>query len=194
MAILQKLRHKLPSEVRPYKGIAEKLAADPRFKKLMTMKYVVNRKYDIPYLSGYSEDGKTIYLDRKFKPIMKDGTDVTQFLVVRERAEKTALSMLKLRYADAHKIAAYLEYKAVTSAGIDWKAYSDFLYPYIRKTDRMSIRKIPKNLDLRPYTAEHDVKHLIAMKKIAKGPEVEPEQNKQVTEEIQPIQSTETFE
>ena len=194
MAILQKRRHKQPTELKPYKSIAEKLSADPRFKKLLTLRYVINRKHDIPYLAGYSENGKTIYLDRKFKPLMADGTDVTPFLIIHERAEKAALTLLKLRYQDANKIATYLEHKAVILAGIDWKKYSDFLYPYINKTDRLKIRNVPKDLDLRPYTDEHDVKHLAAMKKRSKGIDAPIEENKNVKAPIEPIGSTDVID
>lgn len=195
MAILSKRRHRQASETIPYRTIAEKLAADPRFKKLLSQKYRVDRTYDIPYLAGYSEDGKTIYLDCRFKPVMPDGTDITKFIVMHERAEKAALMTLKLKYQDAHKIATYLEHKAVEAAGISWKAYSDFLYPYIRKTDRLTVRRVPKDLDLQPYRDEHDVKHILAMKKLMKGPAAsEVHENKNIVEPIDPIQSTDAVD
>lgn len=195
MAILSKRRHKQASETIPYRNIAERLAADPRFKKLLLQKYRVDRTYDIPYLAGYSENGKTIYLDRRFKPVMPDGTDITKFIVMRERAEKAALMTLKLKYQDAHKIATYLEHKAVEAAGISWKTYSDFLYPYIRKTDRLTTRRVPKDLDLQAYRDEHDVKHISAMKKLTKGPEAsEVHENKNIVEPIDPIQSTDAID
>jgi hypothetical protein len=196
VAILSKRRHKQVSETIPYRAIAEKLAADLRFKKLLSLRYKVDRTYDIPYLAGYSEDGKTIYLDRRFKSVMPDGTDITKFIVMHERAEKAALMTLKLKYQDAHRIATYLEHKAVEAAGISWKAYSDFLYPYIRKTDRLTVRRVPKDLDLQPYRDEHDVKHIAAMKKVMKGP-VAPEQkvheNKNIIDPIEPIGSTDKY-
>ena len=194
MAILQKRRHKQVAETIPYKNIAEKLAADPRFKKLLSLKYKVNNKYDIPYLAGYSEDAKTIYLDRRFNSVMPNGVDISKFIVIHERAEKAALTILKLKYQDAHKIATYMEHKAVEAAGIDWKAYSDFLYPYIRKTDRMIVRKVPKDLDLRPYKDEHDVRHLAAMKKLSRGTDAPLEENKNVKEPIEPIGTTDVID
>jgi hypothetical protein len=127
---------------------------------------------------------------------MPDGTDISKFIVIRERAEKAALATLKLRYHDANKIATYLEHKAVQAAGISWKTYSDLLYPYIRKTDKLTVRRVPKDLDLQPYRDEHDVKHIAAMKKLMKGP-AEPEQkvheNKNITEPIEPIRSTDKY-
>ena len=194
MAILSKRRHKQAAETIPYRNIAEKLAADLRFKKLLSQKYRVDRTYDIPYLAGYSEDGKTIYLDRRFNSVMPDGTDVSKFIVMHERAEKAALSTLRLKYQDAHRIATYLEHKAVEAAGISWKAYSDFLYPYIRKTDKLTVRRVPKDLDLQPYRDEHDVKHIAAMKKAMRGPPAsEVHENKNITESIEAIQSTDKY-
>jgi hypothetical protein len=125
---------------------------------------------------------------------MPDGTDISKFIVLHERMEKAALMTLKLKYQDAHRIATYLEHKAVVAAGINWKTYSDFLYPYIRKTDRMTVRKVPKDLDLQPYRDEHDVKHIAAMKKVMKGPATsEVHENKNIIPAIDPIGSTDKY-
>jgi len=170
VAILTKRRHNRPKEVRPYSALAERVAADPRFKRFMAQRVQIDRTHDIPYLAGYSEDGKIVYFDRHFKPFMSKDVDTTPFLLVHEKAEKACITLFKLKYQHAHEIATYLEYKAVIKAGIDWNEYSNYLEPFIRKTERERIRRVPKNLDLKPYRDEHDVKHLRAMKKAAKTP------------------------
>jgi hypothetical protein len=153
----------------------------------------INRSYDIPYLAGYSEDGKTVYFDRRFKPIMpKSKVDTIKFLLFHEKAEKAIINLFKFRYHDAHEIATYLEHKEVEASGLDWKVYSTFLEPYIHKTDREVIRKIPYDLDTKPYRDEHDVKHIRAMKKLAQGRRLQPstDVNKNVIDSIKPIGTT----
>ena len=168
MSILNKRRHNRPKQVQYISAQAERVAADPRFKKLMAQRVRIERTHDIPYLAGYSEDGRTVFFDRHYRPFMTKDVDTTPFLLVHEKAEKACLTLFKMKYQHAHDIATYLEYKAVKKAGIDWKEYSDYLQPFIRATDRERVRRVPKNLDLQPYRDEHDVKHLRAMKKAAK--------------------------
>lgn len=181
MAILTKRRHNRPKEIQPIKEIAEKISRHPAFRKLMSRRVKISRTYDIPYLAGYSEDGLTIYFDRNFKPLMSKDVDTTDFLLVHEKAEKACLILFKMRYQQAHDVATYLEHKAVVEAGISWKEYSDYLEPYIRKTDRQRVRRVPKDLDLQPYRDEHDVRHLRAMKKVSRSSTVGSEEEKPKT-------------
>src|SRR6516165_7240998 len=51
-----------------------------------------DRDHDIPYLAGYSRDGKTIYIDRHMPPSFRyrgRDIDTDRFLILHEEVEKT---------------------------------------------------------------------------------------------------------
>ena len=81
----------------------------------------LDRKHDIPYLAGYSLDGKTIYIDRHMPQIFKfrgRKIDTDRFLILHEEVEKTLIDQLGLHYLHAHQIATRAEEAAVRAAGI----------------------------------------------------------------------------
>src|SRR4030088_467845 len=90
----------------------------------------VNHEYDIPYIAGYSVDGKTIFIDRHlprtFRWLLKT-VRVEQFLLTHEIVEKALLDELRLHYLHAHQIAMRAERDAVGAAGVSWRAYQCFL-------------------------------------------------------------------
>jgi len=53
----------------------------------------INTDYEIPYLAGYSFDGRTIYIDKRLPQLLKlnDGRiiDVYKYLVIHEKTEKS---------------------------------------------------------------------------------------------------------
>src|SRR5262252_3716341 len=76
----------------------------------------LDRKHDIPYLAGYSKDGKTIYIDRHMPRTMNhEGReiDTDRFLILHEEVEKTLIDQLNLQYLQAHQIATRAEEAAV---------------------------------------------------------------------------------
>jgi hypothetical protein len=154
---------------RPHKIIkvsskqARKLTSDPKFRARMAKVNAIPiiTKYDVPYLGGYSSDGKRVYLDRHLKTKM-DGHDISRFIRVHEVAEKALLDLFNLDYQQAHHIALHVEWEAVRSAGINWRKYSKFLDPYIKKVSG-DLQKVPPDLDLTPYKDERDKKVLSAL-------------------------------
>jgi hypothetical protein len=125
----------------------------------------------------------------------KGKVDTIKFLLVHEKAEKAIASIFKFKYHESHEIATYLEHRAVTAAGIDWKVYSSFLEPYIHRTDRERIRRVPHNLDTEPYTDEHDVKHIKAMKLVDKNRKSpQPDENKNVIQSTKEIGNTDKID
>ena len=75
-----------------------------------------DRKHDIPYLAGYSQDGKTIYIDRHMPASFKyrgRTIDTDRFLILHEEVEKTLIDQLGLHYLHAHQIATRAEQAAV---------------------------------------------------------------------------------
>jgi hypothetical protein len=67
----------------------------------------LDRKHDIPYLAGYSKDGKTIYIDRHMPSSFRyAGRDINtdRYLILHEEVEKTLIDQLNLHYLHAHQI------------------------------------------------------------------------------------------
>ncbi|MEA2953371.1 MAG: hypothetical protein QOJ96_2891 [Alphaproteobacteria bacterium] len=118
-----------------------------------------DRKHDIPYLAGYSNDGKTIYIDRHMpKSFRFRGrvVDTDRFLILHEEVEKTLIDQLDLHYLHAHQIATRAEEAAVRAAGIEWRAYDHFMQKYVKRIGDEWLQKVPADLDLKPYRDEHD--------------------------------------
>jgi hypothetical protein len=140
---------------------AKKLVSDPKFKARMASinSIPIIKKYDIPYLAGYSVDGKTVYIDRHLKTEWK-GEDLSKFLRLHEITEKTLLDIDGLTYQEAHHIATHYERMAVEKAGLNWNEYTKYLDPFIKKVHHEHLYVVPKNLALTPYKDEHEKKLL----------------------------------
>jgi len=126
----------------------------------------LDRSHDIPYLAGYSQDGKTIYIDRHMPKYFKhEGReiDTDRYLILHEEVEKTLIDQLGLHYLHAHQIATRAEQAAVRAAGIKWKDYDRFMQKYVKKIGDERLTKCPADLDTKPYRDEHDMS--IAMQK-----------------------------
>src|ERR1700691_5052195 len=118
-----------------------------------------DRKHDIPYLAGYSEDGKTIYIDRHMPQFFKfrgRKIDTDRSLILHEEVEKTLIDQLGLHYLHAHQIATRAEEAAVRAAGITWRDYDRFMQKYVKQIGDERLTKVPKDLDLKPYRDEQD--------------------------------------
>jgi hypothetical protein len=119
----------------------------------------LDRKHDIPYLAGYSNDGKTIYIDRHMPPSFKyQGREINtdRYLILHEEVEKTLIDQLNLHYLHAHQIASRAEQAAVRAAGINWRDYDRFMQDNVKLIGDERLTKVPADLDLKPYRDEHD--------------------------------------
>ena len=119
----------------------------------------LDRRHDIPYLAGYSLDGKTIYIDRHLPSSFVIGGRTIQtdrYLVLHEAVEKTLLDQLGLHYQHAHQIALRAEEAAVRADGIAWRGYDRAMQKYIKRIGDERLERVPKNLDRKPYRDEHD--------------------------------------
>ena len=118
-----------------------------------------DRKHDIPYLAGYSEDGKTIYIDRHMPRSFKfrgRTIDTDRFLILHEEVEKTLIDQLGLHYLHAHQIATRAEQAAVRAVGVTWRDYDRFMQKYVKRIGDGCLTKVPDDLDTKPYRDEHD--------------------------------------
>ncbi len=118
-----------------------------------------DRKHDIPYLAGYSEDGKTIYIDRHMPRSFKfrgRTIETDRFLILHEEVEKTLIDQLGLHYLHAHQIATRAEQAAVRAVGVTWRDYDRFMQKYVKRIGDERLTKVPDDLDTKPYRDEHD--------------------------------------
>ncbi len=119
----------------------------------------LDRKHDIPYLAGYSQNGDVIYIDRHLpRSFMIGGKSIAtdRYLVLHEAVEKTLLDQLGLHYQHAHQIALRAEEAAVRADGVGWRGYDRAMQRYIKRIGDERLQRLPADLDQQPYRDEHD--------------------------------------
>ena len=129
----------------------------------------VDRTWDVPYLAGYSRNGKTIYIDRHLPASFRTrGREVPidQFLILHEAIEKSLIDELGLVYQHAHQIALRAEEQAVRAEGVSWREYDRFMQGFIKEAGDERLDRIPPDLDIKPYRDEHDFAVLTEMQKV----------------------------
>lgn len=131
--------------------------------------HTLNQECDLPYLAGYSEDGKTIYIDRHLPDTLtceidghKHVFDPRPHLVDHEKFEKSVMDGLGWHYKHAHEAANGYERRGVLKAGLFWGPYNKVYTPYIKADEHEKLKKLPKDLDMRPYTQPPVDKKLVA--------------------------------
>jgi len=151
----------------------------------------IDRRHDIPYLAGYSLDGKTIYIDRHMpRSFNYHGQEIEtdRFLILHEEVEKTLIDQLGLHYMHAHQIALRAEQAAVRAAGVRWRDYDKFMQQFIKELGDERLTNVPVDLDLKPYRDEHDVdllQRMVAADKRGGLPEgVDKKKIRQALEEV----------
>jgi hypothetical protein len=82
--------------------------------------------------------------------------DTDRFLILHEEVEKTLIDQLDLHYLHAHQIATRAEEAAVRAHGLRWRDYDRFMQKYVKRIGDERLRKVPADLDLKPYRDEHD--------------------------------------
>lgn len=135
----------------------DRLLKHPRVKKFMARETKLDRKHRIPFLAGYSVDGKTIYIDSstpKSFDYRGRKVDTDKFLILHEELEKALLDGLGWEYLGAHRIAIVAERRCVRSAGIKWAAYDRFMQGEIARIRALPVENVPLDLDLEPYKTE----------------------------------------
>lgn len=138
-----------------------------RIRARLDEKYSVDRTYDIPYLSGCSNNGKVIYLDRHLPTVLKFGPKVSAlapYLILHERMEKALIDLMDMEYEEAHKIASYVERKELEENRIDPYHFELALDPYIKADKLNKIERTPWNLNLKPYYDSRDIRLIARIK------------------------------
>ena len=119
----------------------------------------ISTEYEIPYLAGYSNDGKTIYIDKRLPKWFKLKDDrainVHKYLIVHERTEKLLEDTKEYKYPYAHEKATASERRAVEADGIEWDEYQNYMLKMVKKLKTFS-GPLPKDLDTKPEKDTHD--------------------------------------
>ena len=138
--------------------LCTRLLKDPEVRRLLYRYQGVDDSYDLPYLAGYSTDGKTIYIDRHLPEELEyhyDGKTrpfrPRSFLIDHESFEKAVIDALGWKYGHAHQGATEYERRHVMQAGLLWSPYQDAYKPYIKADEHEKLKRVPKDLDLTPY-------------------------------------------
>lgn len=134
----------------------------------------IDDSFDLPYLGGYSQDGKTIYIDRHLPQELKIGRRLIRprdFIRLHEEMEKYLIDMLEWPYAKAHPMGNAAERRAVLSEGIFWDSYRLALDPFIKADAHEKLEKVPADLDMTPYLAPPVDRKLISRMRRAMGEE-----------------------
>ncbi len=154
----------------------DRLLKNPEVTKLLWRVQDVCHDYDLPYLGGYSENGETIYIDRHLPEeltIEEDGHkrsfDPSRFITMHERFEKAVMDACGWTYGHSHQAANGYERRGVIAAGMSWVPYNNTLKPFIKADEHEALKKVPANLDMKPYYAPPVNKGLIARMEKAMG-------------------------
>lgn len=116
----------------------------------------VDYSYDIPYTSGYSKDGKTIYVDRKLPQFLQSEygykIDLFKYLLHHEVTEKTMMEAFGYDYLKAHRLALAVEFDLLQQDGILIDEYwggSQKYYDFNELVE--NVTRVPLDLDIKPY-------------------------------------------
>lgn len=120
-----------------------------------------SREFDVPYVAGYSKDGKRFYIDRNLpKGFDYEGRFflVDTPLMMHEVVEKSLLEAeAGIEYQLAHQVALRAEKACVDAARVPWAYYNNWFMKLIKSIGgRASYPDCPPDLDLQPYTDERD--------------------------------------
>lgn len=113
----------------------------------------VNRDYDIPFVAGYSQDGKTVYIDRHLPALLEhDGQtwNLDDYLVLHEVAEKLLIDTFGMTYLEAHAVACLIDRSRAILDG-SYDAYLTTLSTAWKGDKIERITRVPADLDLTPY-------------------------------------------
>lgn len=137
-----------------------------------------NNDYDIPYIAGYSKDGKTIYFDRHLPEMItlyldgqKREINPREYLRLHESLEKAIIDSLGWSYYPAHAAATAYERRGIfTRVGPQWWVpYQHAMDGYAKADEHEKIKSVPKNLDMTPYLTPPVSKRMLdAMNKAKK--------------------------
>lgn len=127
--------------------------------RLKTVK--IDRTHHVPYMGGQSKDRNVVYIDSRVPEVVRfkgHTYNVIEYLAFHEVVEKTIEDLLGTTYNTAHREAEWAQIKAMKDAGLDPVPYNEWesaFYPWTLK--HFDPRKVPADLDLKPYIEDKKV-------------------------------------
>jgi hypothetical protein len=104
---LMPLRRKIQKKLRTPEWQVSSFMMDRALEAVVRQISKLDRNHDIPYLAGYSKNGKTIYIDRHMPKsflFRRRRIKTDRYLILHEAVEKTLMDHLGLRYLHAHQM------------------------------------------------------------------------------------------
>ena len=115
----------------------------------------INREFDVPYLAGSSNDGRTVYIDKRVphELVVKGKSfDPAPALAAHELAEHSAMMKGKSYVAAHREDGLPAERKVVEASGVDWLAYQEQMHKLAENvTEPEKAKNPPPDLYLKPY-------------------------------------------
>lgn len=109
---------------------------------------------DVPYGGGTSQDGKTVYIDRRiprFHDVDGKKIDLHEMIAEHEIAEKERMDRGE-SYSKAHNEATKIEDADVDHQGISHEDYENLLKPYLDEAKKAAAKEnIPADIEPKPY-------------------------------------------
>jgi len=141
--------------------------------------FTLNTLYEVPYLAGYSQDGRTIYIDKRLPRwfTMSNGSKIDMYthLMVHEVTEKYLEDTKNYKYQYAHERATTEERKSVEEARFDWDEYQKYCLKMVKELE--TFHEVPPDLDLKPELDSKDYYRYYRIKKMKRN-EKEKEKEK----------------
>lgn len=138
---------------------------DPKFQAILSRGFAVNYDYDVPYLGGYSLDGRTVYIDcdtpisvphHRAKILIRP-IGIASGICVHEHWEKTAMMTYGWNYERSHMLANRAEdYFVKNNLNMKLELYNAIWDPLVKIAEHKLHRKdinLPPDLDRMPYGA-----------------------------------------
>lgn len=122
----------------------------PELNSLIARRRKIVERYEVPYLGGISRDGETVYLDSKLSKLPKWAKSL---IVLHEVVEWSLKRWIK-GYEERHHMATAAEDSFAEHTGHSASEYRELLRPYYAPIEHEAIQRIPKDLDLSPYSGE----------------------------------------
>lgn len=132
--------------------LIRKILAHPMVRRIHHHRVMFNNKYEIPFIFGLSNDGRTIYFDRRFPRYFKyRGRTIDNYeLLKTSELIRVSLGKLGINSADANEVCARIESRIVKKE-LNWNSEryaKDFLAKHAYDGGNEFHKKLPHDIDL----------------------------------------------
>ena len=135
--------------------LVKEMLSNKTFRRLVNNGRIkVSRLYYVPYLTGISNDGNTVYVDKTPKLTKEE----LKILVVRELSEKALMSVFELEVDQARAISVGIERSLAQTAGITWASYDRRMRSMSKFPGAVKLTDLPADLDVSTYKRKTDAR------------------------------------